>query len=200
MEKAGRSFFWQGNSLKKKYHLVRWEIVCKSKKKGGLGLKNIRKLNISLLCKWWWRLENEEGLWQMIVKYKYLRGKPICAVKSRNDDSPVWSDLLKIRHLYLIGRTCKVNNSGKTRFWLDKWLEDQLLYLVYPTLFACCTNHDILVKEVREDGWVIHFTSQLPIICHGIWYDLARKLNLVNYNENEDEIRWQWDSKKVYTV
>jgi len=48
----------------KKYHLVKWDIINKSKKHGGLGIKSIHKMNISLLCKWWWKLEAEEGLWQ----------------------------------------------------------------------------------------------------------------------------------------
>jgi hypothetical protein len=30
-------------------------------KKGGLGIKDIRKMNISLLCKRWWRLDTEDG-------------------------------------------------------------------------------------------------------------------------------------------
>ena len=51
LDKHRRRFLWQGNSLKKKYHLVKWNIVCKNKKKGGLGIKDIRKMNISLLCK-----------------------------------------------------------------------------------------------------------------------------------------------------
>jgi hypothetical protein len=38
--------------------------VCKAKKKGGLCIKHLRKVNISLLYKWWWMFENEEGLWQ----------------------------------------------------------------------------------------------------------------------------------------
>jgi hypothetical protein len=63
MDKARRKFFWQGGQLKKKYHLVRWGKICKYKKKGGLGIKNLRKMHINLLCKWWWMLEKEEGLW-----------------------------------------------------------------------------------------------------------------------------------------
>ena len=63
-----RSFFWQGGSQKRKYHLVRWTTISKSKSKGGLGIKDIRKMNISLLCKWWWKLENEKGLWQQIIQ------------------------------------------------------------------------------------------------------------------------------------
>ena len=59
-----RTFFWQGGGTKKKYHLVKWEIICKSKKQGGLGIKDLRRMNISLLCKWWWKLDREDGLWQ----------------------------------------------------------------------------------------------------------------------------------------
>ena len=98
LDKHRRRFLWQGNSLKKKYHLVKWNIVCKNKKKGGLGIKDIRKMNISLLCKWWWKLETEDGLWQTLIRTKYLRGgRLIRIVKHRIDDSPVWSDILKVK-------------------------------------------------------------------------------------------------------
>jgi hypothetical protein len=41
--------------------------ICKSKKKkGGLRIKNLRKMSISLLSKWWWKLERKDGLWQDI--------------------------------------------------------------------------------------------------------------------------------------
>jgi hypothetical protein len=56
-------------------------------------------MNSSLLCKWWWYLETEEGLCQDIVKLKYLKGSPMCLVQGRINDSPVLKDLMKIRHL-----------------------------------------------------------------------------------------------------
>lgn len=66
LDKIRRIFFWQGGGTKRKCHLVRWPKICKSKKKGGLGIKDVRKIDISLICKWWW---NESGLWQEIVKH-----------------------------------------------------------------------------------------------------------------------------------
>ena len=36
-DKTRRTFSWQGGGTKRKYHLVKWEIICKSKKKGGFG-------------------------------------------------------------------------------------------------------------------------------------------------------------------
>jgi hypothetical protein len=49
LDKIRKRFFWQGGGTKIKYHLVKWEKICKSEKKGGLGIKHLRKMNISLL-------------------------------------------------------------------------------------------------------------------------------------------------------
>lgn len=68
IDKIRRTFFWPGGGTKRKYHLVKWAKICKHKKKGGVGINDLTKLNISLLCKWWWKVEHEEGLWQ-----KWLR-------------------------------------------------------------------------------------------------------------------------------
>lgn len=49
-----RSFLWQGNKEKRGYNLVKWKTV---KRQGGLGKKNLRKQNQSLLMKWLWPME-----------------------------------------------------------------------------------------------------------------------------------------------
>lgn len=116
LDRIRRSFFWQGGGTKRKYHLVRRVKICKSKKKGGLGIKDLRKLNASLLTKWWWKLETEEGLWQNIIQAKYLHSKNIFNVSHKASDSPMWTDLLKIKDLYLWGRKIRIGNGKKTRF------------------------------------------------------------------------------------
>jgi hypothetical protein len=50
LDKHRRSFFWAGKKKKRKYHMVKWSRICRSKIKGGLGVKDLRKQNISLLC------------------------------------------------------------------------------------------------------------------------------------------------------
>jgi len=116
LEKIRRKFFWQGGGTKRKYHLVKWEIICKSKKKGGLGIKDLRKMNISLLYKWWWKFEKEDGLWQKIVKFKYLKNKSIHDVRHKLNDSAMRYDLLKVREIYLQGRSISIKNRELTRF------------------------------------------------------------------------------------
>jgi hypothetical protein len=96
--------------------LIRWVKICKRKKRGGLDIKDIRKMNLSLLCKWLWKIDREEGLWQQIVKFKYLRNKNIISVTHKQSDSPIWADLLKVRDIYVQGRKFVIWNGEKILF------------------------------------------------------------------------------------
>lgn len=64
---------WQEDKGKKKYHLVNWDEICQPKDQGGLGVTDLDVKNISLLCKWLWKLENEEGDWQEVIRSKYVK-------------------------------------------------------------------------------------------------------------------------------
>ena len=49
-----RNFLWQG-SEDEKFHLVKWKELMVSKNTGGLGIRNLRKQNQSLMMKWLWK-------------------------------------------------------------------------------------------------------------------------------------------------
>ena len=58
--------------MEKKLHLVKWTIVCSDKRKGGLGVRCLSKLNRTLLGKWSWRFTKEKGtLWKQVVNRKF---------------------------------------------------------------------------------------------------------------------------------
>ncbi|KAK1308794.1 hypothetical protein QJS10_CPA09g01415 [Acorus calamus] len=65
METIRRCFFWQGASMAGKTPcLVRWGEICKSKKKGGLGVLNLDMMNRALMSKWCWKwVCNPEAKW-----------------------------------------------------------------------------------------------------------------------------------------
>jgi hypothetical protein len=71
-------FFWQNdNQKKKKYRLTKWDIICQPKDQGGLGVLNIEVQNKCLLSKLLFKLVNKEGLWQQILRKKYLTNQTI---------------------------------------------------------------------------------------------------------------------------
>ena len=49
-------FFWQSDEVKTKYRLTRWDIICRPKDQGGLGIENLEIKNKCLLSKWLYRL------------------------------------------------------------------------------------------------------------------------------------------------
>jgi hypothetical protein len=67
-----REFLWGGVGGGKKISWVKWESVCQKKGNGGLGVKDIRVMNASLLAKWRWRwLDGKNALWKKVLHVKY---------------------------------------------------------------------------------------------------------------------------------
>ena len=103
-------------------------------------------MNVSLLTKWWWKLDKEDGLGQKIVKFKYVKNGSILDVSHKQSDSAIWADLLKIKNIYLQGRKVLVRNGKNTFFWKDSWLYDKPLCMMFPDLFKFCKQQNILVE------------------------------------------------------
>ena len=62
---------WGGNALERKLHVVKWEVVCSTKGKGGLGVRSSSTLNRALLSKLIWRFAVErEVLWKKVISTK----------------------------------------------------------------------------------------------------------------------------------
>jgi len=70
-------FFWQGDGHKKKYRLTKWNVVCRPKDQGGLGFIDLETQNKCLFSKWLFKLVNENGVWQQLLKNKYLGSKTL---------------------------------------------------------------------------------------------------------------------------
>jgi hypothetical protein len=80
-----------------------------------------------------------------------VKNTPVCLIKPRISD-PVWSILLKIKHIYLRGRKYKMNNGKLISFWLDPWLGDDPICKTYPILYDLCLDQRNFVHEVAEAG------------------------------------------------
>jgi hypothetical protein len=96
-----RGFLWRGLSKRRKICWVKWDEVCKPKKEGGLGIRDIRLVNLSLLAKWRWKLlSNEFAGWKEILMAKY--GREINGVRNIGEEdvrrtvSCWWRDLCRL--------------------------------------------------------------------------------------------------------
>lgn len=110
-----------------KYHLVNWNDVCQPRDQGGLGVTNLDVKNVSLLCKWLWRLENKEGDWQELIRAKYLKKKTLTQCESSLNNSHFWNGLMEVNNIFFSYCQRIVGDGRKIRFWEDAWIKDKPL-------------------------------------------------------------------------
>ncbi|KAM5551745.1 hypothetical protein ABKV19_026542, partial [Rosa sericea] len=64
LDKCNREFLWGDCNGKKKIHLANWDLVCRPKEFGGLGIKKASLMNQAMLAKIGWRMvQEDQGLW-----------------------------------------------------------------------------------------------------------------------------------------
>lgn len=116
-------FFWQSDDVKANYRLTRWDIICRPKDQGGLGIENLEVKNRCLLSKWLFRLSvKTEGTWVQILKNKYLQHKTLAHVTTRPGDSPFWKGLMRSKTAFFNRTRFIIENRELTRFWEDTLL------------------------------------------------------------------------------
>ncbi|KAJ9684352.1 hypothetical protein PVL29_016699 [Vitis rotundifolia] len=160
LEKIQRDFLWGGGNLERKPHLVRWELVCLSKKKGGLRVKCLSILNKALLAKWNWRFANErEALWNQVIRGKYgeVRGG-WCSLEVREPHGMgLWKGIRMDWELASDTMFFIVGNGRRVRFWRDTWCGDSPLCVSFPSLFALTADKEVWVANIwdplAEGGW-----------------------------------------------
>ena len=123
LEKVQRDFLW-GGALEKKIHLVKWSIVCKTKSKGGLGIRSLLLLNNAFLCQWCWRFSSEKDLlWKKIIrgKFKEEEGGWRSGVVRDSYIVEVWEEIKKQWELFNLMISFTVGNGRRVKFWKDRW-------------------------------------------------------------------------------
>ena len=70
-------FLWNNTEDRHKYHLASWQLVAQKKEEGGLGIPDLRSLNLALLASWIFRYHlHKNAIWVKIVDFKYNTNDP----------------------------------------------------------------------------------------------------------------------------
>jgi hypothetical protein len=75
MSSARARFYWDSGE-KKKYHMVKWENLVRTKEFGGLGFTDTRLMNQCLLLRWIVKLERgDSDICTALLRRKYLKDR-----------------------------------------------------------------------------------------------------------------------------
>jgi hypothetical protein len=142
-----REFLWGGPRGGKRISWVKWSVVCKEKWKGGLGVRDIRLVNLNLLTKWrWCLLLPDMPLWKEVLVAKYGSHILYEVVWANFRVSPKasnwWRSIISLEK-EVSGKNWisesirrKVGNGVGTSFWNSNWVGGTPLAVVFPRLYS----------------------------------------------------------------
>jgi hypothetical protein len=113
-----------------------------------VGIFDVDMQNKCLLSKWIFKLLNEEGLCQEILKRKYLNNKTLSQVEKKKGDSHFWSGLMEVKRLVLKKGRFIVQDGTQTRFWEDPWIGREPLMKRFTSMYNIVRKKDALVPQV----------------------------------------------------
>jgi hypothetical protein len=195
---------------------VKWSVVCKEKSQGGLGVRDARIVNLSLLAKWRWRLlQPGLPLWKEVLIAKY--GNHIVHHVDWSDrripvsSSCWWKDICSLDRVvastnWLVDSLVrKVGNGASTFFWTSNWVNGAPLASQFPRLYSLSNHKESKIEEffVREgDGnrWCFSWRRALFQWELDLLDRLVEVLEPVILTLVDDVWRWVPDPDGLFSV
>jgi hypothetical protein len=211
--KIQRKFLWGGLSRKNKTCWVKWDDICKPKEEGGLGVRDLRLVNISLLTKWRWKLLCvENDVWKDVVVAKYGSGsrgnfQPGLGVASTSA-SRWWVDICNLdkdANWFVSAIEKKVGSGLDTKFWLDIWVGEQSLRDRFPRIFGISNQQEGSIASLggwADGGWVWNFEWRRQFFEweQPLYHQLIQSIDHFQPTTQEDKWLWKENLEDGFTV
>jgi hypothetical protein len=93
------SFFWGSKGDDRRHHWVSWNVICRPKVEGGLGLRNPKDICSAFACKLWYRFASNDSLWAKFLHAKYRRLAPAGYSGTPSFASETWKHMQSVKGL-----------------------------------------------------------------------------------------------------
>ena len=102
---------------------VAWEKMCTPKAEGGMGFKDLKVFNLTLLAKQGWRiLSNPNSLSHKVLKAKYFAESNFMEAQLGHKPSYTWRSLMAAKEVIGKGLRWNIGNGRKVNIWADRWV------------------------------------------------------------------------------
>jgi len=128
---------WSGGDINRKGScLAAWDIACRTKEEGGLGIVNMKSQNVALLIKYMDKFYNHADIPWVSLTWSKLYSNNSTHPHAR---SPIgsfwWKDIMKLMDKFLLMAKCNTSKDNSVLFWHDNWLQDTVKSS-FPQLYS----------------------------------------------------------------
>jgi hypothetical protein len=166
-----------------------------------LGIEVLDIKNKCLLTKWLFKILNEEGMWQELLKNKYLQNNTLSQVQVKPTDSPFWKGIMRGRDEFFQRGSFVIGDGMNTRFWEDAWLGTTSLSSQYPSLYNIVRFKHVRVADVLSHAPLnISFNRVLRADRWEDWLHLVERLMNINLTDEPDCFKWHLTRSGIFRL
>ncbi|XP_027096071.1 uncharacterized protein [Coffea arabica] len=157
LEKIFASFLWGSSDNGPQFHWIKWDQLCKSQERGGVGLRSLRHVFEAFSMKLWWQFRSRQSLWAEFMHCKICPKTHPCFAEVKLGSSWTWKRMMAIQgkaEQHILWQL----SDGSANFWRDNWLGQGPLCHQVET-FQECAVYDY----VEQGRWNVHkLNDELP--------------------------------------
>jgi hypothetical protein len=196
------NFFWNDQEDSHKYHMSIIQTLCLKKEHGGLGVSDLRTLNLCLLASWVQRYQDSnDKIWKDIIDFKYKTCSPNVLCCHDRSASPFWKGFMWAAQAAKMEYRWQVGNGKSVRFWEDQWFESCSLAIQYWDLYVIVNEKGYTIRDAC-DGLNLKFTFRMTVNCRGmrLWQELLQIASDIAFRDESDQMIWQFSLTERYSV
>jgi hypothetical protein len=171
------------------------------KENGGVGIPNLRDLNLCLLRSWGKRYPGDrDKIWRMLVDFKYNTKKPNIFTCKDAGVSNFWKGVLWATRVARMGYMWKVGDGTSVRFWEDNWIGSSSLAIQYWELYCLVNEQNKIIAELWDgENLRCTFRRCVDVRIFNMWEEVVSIASALVLNGEEDELIWKFQSSGVYS-
>lgn len=123
IQRQMNSFWWGSGGSNRGIKWLAWDKLCVDKAGGGLGFRELSKVNLAMLAKQGWRLlNNENPFFTSIMKARYYPEGDFLQAQLGVNPSYMWRSIIAAQEMVSQGSRRRIGNGESTRVWKVPWL------------------------------------------------------------------------------
>lgn len=192
---------WNDNEDHHRWHLTNWGSISMCKQFGGLGIPDLRDLNLCLLGSWLKRYQlDSDKQWRKIIDSKYNTKNPNIFCSSTVGASQFFRGVMWAAKAAKMGYRWKIGDGRMIKFWEDNWLGNSSLAIQYWDLYVLVNEKNKTVHYLW-DGSDLRCTFRRTVSdsLYRKWEEVVQLATTITLGDEQDEMIWSFNDRGVYS-